>query len=63
MSERLKELRVKNKLSQTKLAAELGISQFTVTSMETGRQIPSVEIIAKYAAFFKVTTDWIIGAE
>ena len=33
MSERLKELRVKNKLSQTKLAAELGISQFTVTSI------------------------------
>ena len=63
MGERMKALRTKAKISQTKLAEILGISQFTITSIETGRQQPTIEIIRKYVKFFGVTADYIIGVE
>jgi len=59
--ERLKSLREKEKMTQSEIAKELGISQNTYSQYETGVRQPSLEILAKLAEFYFVSTDYILG--
>lgn len=47
---RLRELREKAKLSQTELAAKLGVTQLAVSKWETARTRPSIEMLPALAA-------------
>ena len=57
----LKELREKEKITQSELAKELGISQNTYSQYETGARQPSLEMLVKLAEFYFVSTDYILG--
>lgn len=58
---RLKELRAEKQISQTELAAILNISNRTISMYEQGNSEPNVETLAKIAAYFYVSTDYLIG--
>ena len=60
-TERLKKLREFEKLNQSELAKELGISQNTYSQYETGSRQPSLEMLVKLAEFYFVSTDYILG--
>ena len=60
-TDRLKKLREFEKINQTELAKELGISQNTYSQYETGARQPSLEMLIKLAEFYFVSTDYILG--
>ena len=62
-AENLKELRVENGLSQSKLAKELGVSQAAIARWEANLQIPNIDIAILVAKFFAVSTDYLLGLE
>ncbi len=59
-SERLLLLRRKKGLSQRAVARLLGISPTNVMNYEKGVHSPSVAILAKLAAIFNVSTDFLL---
>ena len=61
MGERLRALRKERGLGQNQLAELLNISNASVSYWETGKQIPSAEVIFKFATFFEVSADFILG--
>ena len=63
ITDRLKKLRMNNRLSQKGLADKLGVSQQTVASWETGRTEPSNEFLNSIAKLFDVSTDYLLGNE
>ena len=52
MTTRIKELRKEKKLSQEELAAAVGTTRQTITSIETGKYIASLPLAFKIAHFF-----------
>lgn len=60
-AQRLKELRKLNGLSQATLSSLLGVTQQAVGKWETGRSIPDPQTLARVAAYFKVSTDYLLG--
>ena len=61
--ERLKALRVENGIGQNKLAEDLQLSNASISYWETGKQIPSAEVVYKLAKFFNVPSDFLLGIE
>lgn len=59
--EQLKILRNAYCLSQKKLADTLHVSKQTVSNWENDNIAPSVEMLIKIAAFFHVSTDFLLG--
>lgn len=60
-AQRLKELRKIGGVSQVTLAQALGLTQQAVGKWETGRCTPDPQTIAVLAAYFRVTTDYLLG--
>ena len=61
MESRIKKLREKRKLSQNDLAAELGISQQRLSKYERDITLIKMDILKRTAAYFNVTTDYLLG--
>lgn len=59
--ERLKALRKKAKLTQKQIAEALNIKQPTYAQWENGRTKPKGETLEKFADFFNVSTDYLLG--
>lgn len=59
--ERLKYLRTEKGIGQNLLAEQLQLSNASVSYWETGKQIPSAEVVFKLAMFFNVSADYILG--
>ncbi|MBO5060137.1 MAG: helix-turn-helix transcriptional regulator [Clostridia bacterium] len=57
---RLKYLRKKRHLSQTRLAMELNISQNTVSRYETGSHEPDIKALIRIADYFNVSIDYLL---
>lgn len=58
---RIRDLREDNDLTQKEVAQYLNIRQNTYSQYETGsRQIP-IEILVALAAFYKTSTDYLLG--
>ncbi|WP_026509194.1 helix-turn-helix transcriptional regulator [Butyrivibrio sp. LC3010] len=53
-SNKLYDLRKKNKLSQNKLADELGISRRTISMIENGEQNVSLDYAYRISAYFNL---------
>ncbi|WP_176222153.1 helix-turn-helix domain-containing protein [Tuberibacillus sp. Marseille-P3662] len=60
VGERLKELRNKKDLSQQELSNRIGIRRATYARYETDANQADYETLLKLAAFFNVTTDYIL---
>ena len=58
---RLKKLRVEKAISQYKLAELLGFSRGQIANYEQGRREPDHSTLQKIAAFFNVSTDYLLG--
>lgn len=59
--ERLKYLRTEKGIGQNLLAEKLQLSNASVSYWETGKQIPSAEVVYKIAMFFNVSADYLLG--
>lgn len=63
MGERLKMLRVSRNLSQDAVARTIGITRSAYSHYEINNRQPVYETLIKLAAFFNVSTDYIIEGE
>lgn len=61
MESRIKSLREKRGLIQDILAAELGITQQTLSKYENDVTVIKVDILMKLSKYFNVTTDYLLG--
>lgn len=57
----IQELRKNKNLTQSDLAKIFSTTQRTISNWETGRNEPPYEMLIKYAKFFNVSTDYILG--
>ena len=57
MENKLKELRLQSKVSQSTLADALSVSRQTINSIENGKFDPSLTLAMKLTRFFKVSLD------
>ena len=57
----LRELRKKAGVSQDKMAQSLGVSKSTLGLYETGDTLPDARTLRDIAAFFNVSTDYLVG--
>lgn len=60
-NERLRELRLKNKLTQKEVAAFLGITESAYGYYEQGRNEPSLQTIKKLAQRYDVSISYILS--
>ena len=60
---RLKELRKSRKISQLKLAIDLNINQNTVSRYENMERQADYETLIKFADYFDVSLDYLLGRE
>jgi HTH-type transcriptional regulator, competence development regulator len=61
LGKRLKLLREKNNFSQKRVADSIGISNTQLSRYESGDRNPDPELIAKFADYYEVTTDYLHG--
>ncbi|MGN1201536.1 MAG: helix-turn-helix transcriptional regulator [Candidatus Caccovivens sp.] len=62
-SERLKELRTEEGLSQAQLAKMVGVSHVAITYWETNKRVPNLDAVIALAKYFGVSLDYIAGLE
>ena len=60
-AQRLKELRKRSGVSQAALAGLLGVTQQAVGKWESGRATPDPQTLARIAANFSVSADYLLG--
>lgn len=63
LGDRIKALRMAQKLSQVELAQKLNISKQSVSNWENNNILPSVEMVKKLATFFSCSTDYLLEME
>lgn len=59
MDKRIKELRKALNLTQNELGSRIGMTPNTITNYETGRRIPSNQVIFSICREFNVNEDWL----
>lgn len=57
----LKEIRLRESKTQQQVAEALNLTQFTYSNYETGKTEPSIETLIKFADYFSVSVDSLIG--
>lgn len=61
ISERLKELRRVNNVTQQDVADAIDIGRVSYGRYETGSRTPTSEVLVSLASYFKCTTDYLLG--
>ena len=61
MKFRLKELRKRKKISQLKLAMDLGMNQNSISRYENLERQADYETLIKFADYFNVSIDYLLG--
>ena len=56
----IRKLRTAHSLNQVQLAGKLGVSKQTVSNWENNNILPSIDMLAKTAEFFSVSTDYLL---
>ena len=63
LGETIRDFRKQKGLSVPKLAEQIAVSQSYIYDLEHGRRTPSVSMLQRFANFFGVTTDKLIGRD
>ena len=63
IGDRLKELRSKNGMTQTRLAQLLNITKSVVSYYERQERMPSPDVLIKLAGIFHVSVDYLMGID
>jgi len=63
LGERIRTLRMEKNITQTDLARRISISKSMVSQYELAERHPSYDVLVKIAAFFGVTTDFLLGLD
>lgn len=61
MKTNLKELRLKNNITQAQLEQKTGIAQALLSKYESGKKLPTTGNLIKLADFYKVSLDTLLG--
>ena len=61
LGQRLLELREKRKISQTAIAALLGVTRTQVSDIENGKSGTSLERFYQLCEYYKVSADYLLG--
>ena len=61
IAERLKTLRLEKNITQLKLANDLYLSRIAMSYYEAGMRCPDVEKLIKFADYFFVSLDYLVG--
>ena len=61
LGNRIRELRLANKMSQTEFAERINVAKSSASAHESGVRYPSHDILIKIAELFHVTTDNLLG--
>ena len=61
LSEKIKKLRIKNKLTQEELASKLHVSRQTISKWEQEVTIPSLDTLKELASIFNVELIELVG--
>lgn len=59
--ENLKALRKQRNLTQADLGLHIGLSKAVISKYENGLGYPTFDILIRFADFFGVTTDYLLG--
>ena len=59
----LKLLRKRRNLSQQEVADAVNVARSTYTQYETGKRLPSIDVLTKLAEYFDSTVDYLLGRE
>lgn len=62
-SQNIKKLRKDRKLSQSRLAKELQVTQQAVGKWETGKSVPDTDTLRRISEYFKTSVDWLLGVD
>ena len=60
-AERLKLLRIENKLTQEQLSKEVGVAQSAIAFWESKARVPSLDMAIAFAKYFNVSLDYLAG--
>lgn len=60
ISQRIKQFRKDNGLTQQQFADKIGISMNFLSKIESGMKIPSIDVFVEIAVQFEVSLDWVI---
>lgn len=60
---KIKTLRIEKGYDQATICEYLNIEQSTLSNYENDRRTPKLDMITKFADFFGVTTDYLLGRE
>lgn len=61
IGDKIRELRLEHRMSQTEFAKAVHASQQAVTKWENGKSEPSSSVIADIANYFNVSSDYLLG--
>jgi len=61
IADKIKILREKKGITQSELAANLGITRSAVNAWEMGVTVPSTQYVVELAKFFNVSADYLLG--
>lgn len=61
--EKLRQLRKEKKMTQQELGSYIGLSKAVISKYEVGLGYPSFDILIRFARFFGVSTDYLLGLE
>ena len=61
VSERIKEIRKENNLTQEEFGSRLGVGKYVITNIELGRVEPKSSLIKLIASEFDLNEEWILS--
>lgn len=60
IGKRIKEIRTENKLNQQQFGEKLNVSQDTVSLWETGKSLPTAEVLILLSKTFHISVDYVL---
>lgn len=61
IKDRIKELRLENKMNQSELAQKCNVKQSCVSKWERGETLPDADMIIILVEIFNVSADYLLG--